>query len=60
MRRFHIRNAIVKRLKDEGYFVEAKDNEMQIPVCSYVFTPMSILRRWLISLVNPAMLLSRS
>lgn len=34
MKRFHIRNEILKALKEKGLYVEAKDNEMQIPVCS--------------------------
>ncbi|ORX39758.1 valine-tRNA ligase [Kockovaella imperatae] len=34
MRRMHVRNAIIKRLKEEGMFVEQKDNEMAIPICS--------------------------
>jgi len=34
MRRFHIRNQIIKDLKEKGLFIEQKDNEMAIPVCS--------------------------
>ena len=34
MKRFHARVAVVKALQDAGLFVEAKDNPMQIPVCS--------------------------
>ncbi|WWD15831.1 valine-tRNA ligase [Kwoniella shandongensis] len=34
MKRFHIRNAIIKDLKEKGLYVEQKDNEMQIPICS--------------------------
>lgn len=34
MKRFHVRNAILKALKEKGLYVEAKDNEMQIPICS--------------------------
>lgn len=34
MRRFHVRNAIIKALKEKGLYVEQKDNEMQIPICS--------------------------
>ncbi|WVQ78003.1 hypothetical protein IAT38_000084 [Cryptococcus sp. DSM 104549] len=34
MRRFHVRNAILKALKEKGLYVESKDNEMQIPICS--------------------------
>ncbi|WVR05099.1 valine-tRNA ligase [Kwoniella sp. DSM 27419] len=34
MRRFHIRNEIIKALKEKGLYVEQKDNEMQIPICS--------------------------
>ncbi|KII90336.1 hypothetical protein PLICRDRAFT_136533 [Plicaturopsis crispa FD-325 SS-3] len=34
MKRYHVRTAIVKALQDAGLYVEAKDNEMQVPVCS--------------------------
>ena len=34
MKRFHARVAVVKALQDAGLFVEAKDNPMQIPICS--------------------------
>ena len=34
MRRFHIRNQIIKDLKEKDLFIEQKDNEMAIPVCS--------------------------
>ncbi|KAK8869893.1 valine-tRNA ligase [Kwoniella newhampshirensis] len=34
MKRFHIRNAIIKDLKEKGLYIEQKDNEMQIPICS--------------------------
>ncbi|GFZ46248.1 Valine--tRNA ligase [Saitozyma sp. JCM 24511] len=34
MKRFHIRNKIVADLKEKGLYVEQKDNEMQIPICS--------------------------
>jgi valyl-tRNA synthetase len=34
MKRFHIRNAIIKDLKEKGLYVEANDNEMTIPICS--------------------------
>ncbi|WVQ98646.1 valine-tRNA ligase [Kwoniella sp. CBS 9459] len=34
MKRFHIRNAVIRDLKEKGLYVEEKDNEMQIPVCS--------------------------
>ncbi|KIY44702.1 hypothetical protein FISHEDRAFT_67400 [Fistulina hepatica ATCC 64428] len=34
MKRFHARVAVVQALKDEGLFVETKDNPMQIPLCS--------------------------
>jgi valyl-tRNA synthetase len=34
MKRFHIRNEIIKALKEKGLYVEQKDNEMQIPICS--------------------------
>nr|XP_019013438.1 valine-tRNA ligase [Kwoniella pini CBS 10737]OCF52219.1 valine-tRNA ligase [Kwoniella pini CBS 10737] len=33
-KRFHIRNEIIAALKEKGLFVEQKDNEMQIPICS--------------------------
>ena len=36
MRRFHVRTAIIKALKEKGLYVEQKDNEMQIPICSCV------------------------
>ena len=35
-RRFHIRNEIIKDLKEKGLYVEQKDNEMQIPICACV------------------------
>lgn len=35
MRRFHVRNAILKDLKQKGLYVESNDNDMQIPICSY-------------------------
>ncbi|KAF9076843.1 tRNA synthetases class I-domain-containing protein [Rhodocollybia butyracea] len=34
MKRFHARVAVVKALQEKGLFVEAKDNAMQIPICS--------------------------
>ncbi|EGN97199.1 hypothetical protein SERLA73DRAFT_110363 [Serpula lacrymans var. lacrymans S7.3] len=34
MKRFHVRVAVVKALKDAGLFIETKDNPMQIPICS--------------------------
>ena len=34
MKRFHIRNEIIKALKEKGLYIEQKDNEMQIPICS--------------------------
>ncbi|KAJ3874087.1 tRNA synthetases class I-domain-containing protein [Lentinula edodes] len=34
MKRFHARVAIVKALQEKGLYIEAKDNPMQIPVCS--------------------------
>ena len=34
MKRFHVRNAVLKALKERGLYVESKDNEMQIPICS--------------------------
>jgi valyl-tRNA synthetase len=36
MKRFHIRNQIIKDLKKKGLYVEQNDNEMTIPICSYV------------------------
>lgn len=36
MRRYHVRTEIIKALKEKGLWVEQKDNEMQIPICSYV------------------------
>ncbi|RXK38345.1 valine-tRNA ligase [Tremella mesenterica] len=34
MRRMHVRNAILQALKEKGLYVEQKDNDMQIPICS--------------------------
>jgi valyl-tRNA synthetase len=34
MKRFHVRVAVIKALKDAGLYVETKDNPMQIPLCS--------------------------
>ncbi|KAL6303664.1 tRNA synthetases class I-domain-containing protein [Sparassis latifolia] len=34
MKRFHARVAVVRALQDAGLYVEAKDNPMQIPICS--------------------------
>ncbi|RSH77894.1 uncharacterized protein EHS24_002965 [Apiotrichum porosum] len=34
MKRFHVRNEVLKALKEKGLYVEANDNEMQIPICS--------------------------
>ena len=34
MKRFHVRKAIVQRLKDDGLFVEVVDNPMSIPQCA--------------------------
>ncbi|CAK5273624.1 unnamed protein product [Mycena citricolor] len=34
MKRFHARVAVVQALKDEGLYVDTKDNPMQIPLCS--------------------------
>ncbi|KAJ7261870.1 tRNA synthetases class I-domain-containing protein [Mycena rebaudengoi] len=34
MKRFHVRVAVVKALKDAGLYIETKDNPMQIPLCS--------------------------
>jgi len=35
MKRYHVRSAILKALKEKGLYVETKDNPMQIPVCRY-------------------------
>lgn len=42
MRRYHVRNQILKDLKERGLFVEAKDNEMNIPICSCVLLHTSL------------------
>ncbi|KAI0051297.1 hypothetical protein FA95DRAFT_1554638 [Auriscalpium vulgare] len=34
MKRFHARVAVVQALKDQGLYIETKDNPMQIPLCS--------------------------
>ena len=34
VKRFHVRRAIVQRLKDDGLFVEVVDNPMSIPQCA--------------------------
>ncbi|KAF8063543.1 tRNA synthetases class I-domain-containing protein [Lyophyllum atratum] len=34
MKRFHARVEVVKLLKEQGFYIETKDNPMQIPVCS--------------------------
>ncbi|KAF5378144.1 hypothetical protein D9615_007603 [Tricholomella constricta] len=34
MKRFHARVEVVKMLKEGGWYVETKDNPMQIPICS--------------------------
>ncbi|KIK55696.1 hypothetical protein GYMLUDRAFT_205313 [Collybiopsis luxurians FD-317 M1] len=34
MKRFHARVAVVKALQEKGLYIEAKDNPMQIPICS--------------------------
>ena len=34
MKRYHVRTAILKALKEKGLYVETKDNPMQIPICS--------------------------
>jgi valyl-tRNA synthetase len=39
MKRFHARVEVVKRLKEQGLFVEVKDNPMQIPLCACVTLP---------------------
>ena len=36
MKRFHARVEVVKKLKELGLYIEAKDNPMQIPVCRCV------------------------
>ena len=33
MKRFHARVAVVQALKDAGFYIETKDNPMQIPIC---------------------------
>jgi len=44
MRRFHVRNEIIKALKEKGLYVEQKDNEMQIPICSSVVPSLLCIR----------------
>ncbi|KAJ7760204.1 tRNA synthetases class I-domain-containing protein [Mycena olivaceomarginata] len=34
MKRFHVRVAVIKALKDAGLYIETKDNPMQIPICN--------------------------
>ncbi|KAH8080852.1 valine-tRNA ligase [Filobasidium floriforme] len=34
MKRYHVRTAVLKALKEKGLYVETKDNPMQIPICS--------------------------
>ncbi|KAJ7714328.1 tRNA synthetases class I-domain-containing protein [Mycena olivaceomarginata] len=34
MKRFHVRVAVIKALKDAGLYIETKDNPMQIPICA--------------------------
>jgi valyl-tRNA synthetase len=34
MKRFHVRVAVLQALKEKGLYIETKDNDMQIPVCS--------------------------
>jgi valyl-tRNA synthetase len=34
MKRFHARNAVVKKLKEMELYVGAEDNPMSIPICS--------------------------
>ncbi|KAG6885779.1 hypothetical protein C0993_009884 [Termitomyces sp. T159_Od127] len=36
MKRFHARVEVVKLLKEKGFFIETKDNPMQIPICRQV------------------------
>jgi len=33
MKRYHVRNAVLKALKEKDLYVETKDNPMQIPIC---------------------------
>jgi valyl-tRNA synthetase len=35
MKRFHARVEVVKKLKELGLYIEAKDNPMQIPICRF-------------------------
>jgi valyl-tRNA synthetase len=39
MKRFHVRVAVIKALKDAGLYIETKDNPMQIPICALVALP---------------------
>ncbi|CED84755.1 valine-trna ligase [Phaffia rhodozyma] len=34
MKRFHARVAVIDALKEQGFYIETKDNPMSIPVCS--------------------------
>lgn len=34
MKRFHARKAVLEELKSLGLFVEIKDNQMVVPICS--------------------------
>lgn len=34
MKRFHVRNAVLKDLEKAGLYIETKDNPMQVPICS--------------------------
>jgi hypothetical protein len=36
MKRFHARVEVVKKLKELGLYIEAKDNPMPIPICRCV------------------------
>jgi valyl-tRNA synthetase len=35
MKRFHARVAVIQALKDAGFYIETKDNPMQVPICRY-------------------------
>jgi len=36
MKRFHARRAVIEALKELGLYVDAKENPMTIPICSFV------------------------
>lgn len=41
MKRFHARNVVVSRLKELGLYVGWVDNEMAIPICSFVLSSLT-------------------